>query len=101
MNVTEMIAIEIPSIILKVNGSPNIRVPTRIAVIGSNTPRTEAFVAPILRVATANVAVEMIVGSIARPIRLSQSDVAHIPERIGVPDRMTFIRNTNTPVDNA
>lgn len=44
---------------------PNISVPTRIAVIGSNTPSTEALVAPIFRVAIANVAVETMVGNIA------------------------------------
>ena len=44
-----------------VSGSPNIIVPTRIAVIGSNTPSTDAFVAPILRVAIASVAVETII----------------------------------------
>ena len=56
-----------PITMFEVKGSPNISVPTRMAVIGSNTPSTEAFVAPILRVAMASVAVETIVGSSANP----------------------------------
>ena len=51
-----------PQTIAGVSGSPKAIVPTRIAVIGSNTPNTDAFVAPILRVATASVPVEIIVG---------------------------------------
>ncbi len=70
INVTATIAIKIPTTIFVVNASPKTRVPTRIAVIGSNTPSTEAFVAPMLRVAMANVAVDIIVGKIAKPIRL-------------------------------
>ncbi len=49
-----------PTTIFVVNASPKTRVPTRIAVIGSNTPSMEAFVAPMLRVAMANVAVDII-----------------------------------------
>ena len=55
---TEMV---MPTTIFVVRGSPNISVPTRIAVIGSKTPNTDAFVAPILRVATASVAVDTMV----------------------------------------
>ena len=47
-----------PMMTLVVTGSPNAIAPTRMAVTGSNTPRTEALVAPISLVATASVAVE-------------------------------------------
>ena len=70
---TETIAMPIPIMIFVVRGSEKINVPTSIAVIGSKTPNTEAFVAPILRVATASVAVEIIVGKIANPMMFSQS----------------------------
>ena len=56
-------AMPIPKRMFVVKGSPNISVPIRIAVIGSNTPNTEALAAPIFRVAMANVAVETIVGN--------------------------------------
>ena len=87
MNVTDIMAMVMPMIILDVKGSPNTRVPTSMAVIGSKTPRTDAFVAPILRVATASVAVEIIVGRIASPIRFIQSAPVVIHEVIGVPDK--------------
>ena len=79
MNVTAAMDISIPIRILLVNGSPNTSVPTIIAVIGSNTPNTDALVAPILRVDTARVAVDMMVGKIASPIRFSQSILVSIP----------------------
>ena len=63
-------AITMPRTMLVVRASPKTSVPTRIAVIGSNTPSTDALVAPILRVAIANVAVDIIVGKIAKPTRL-------------------------------
>ena len=69
MNVTATMATEIPIMILVVSGSPNTSVPTTIAVIGSNTPSTEALVAPMLRDAMARVAVETMVGSKASPKR--------------------------------
>ena len=47
---------QMPTMMFVVSGSANIIVPTKIAVIGSNTPSTDAFVAPILRVAIARVA---------------------------------------------
>ena len=40
-------AMPMPRTIFVVKGSPNISVPTRMAVIGSKTPSTEAFVAPL------------------------------------------------------
>ena len=66
-----MAAIEIiiPTIMPVVSGSLNTSVPISIAVIGSKTPRTDALVAPIFRVATAKVAVDTMVGSRARPMR--------------------------------
>ena len=70
-----------------VKGSPNISVPIRIAVIGSNTPNTEALVAPIFRVAMANVAVETMVGKRAKPAKFSQSPPVVIPAEIGASDK--------------
>ena len=66
MNVTDTMAMVMPMTILDVKGSPNTRVPTRMAVTGSKTPNTDAFVAPILRVATASVAVEIIAAETCR-----------------------------------
>ena len=65
MNVTAAMEMPMPIIMLAVSGSPNISVPTRMAVMGSNTPSTDALVAPMLREATASVAVDTIVGSTA------------------------------------
>lgn len=65
--------IEIPIIILVVIGSPNITAPMRIAVIGSNTPNTDAFVGPIFLDAIAKVAVETIVGRTASPTRYNKA----------------------------
>ena len=78
MNVTAAVAIAIPTTIFGVRASPNTSVPTRMAVIGSNTPRTDALVAPILRVATASVAVDTIVGNNASPTRYSNDMVTYI-----------------------
>ena len=82
-----------PRTMLEVKGSPKISVPTRIAVIGSKTPSTEAFVAPILRVAMASVAVEMIVGSSANPTKLSQSPLVVMPAVIAVSEKAIFPKN--------
>lgn len=79
IRVTATIAMLIPTIILIVNGSPNISVPTSIAVIGSNTPNTDAFVAPMLRVANASVAVDTMVGKMANPSRLNHDPAPSIP----------------------
>lgn len=70
MNVTATMAMEIPTMIFVVSGSPNISVPTTMAVMGSKTPRTDALVAPIFREAMARVAVETMVGNRASPTRL-------------------------------
>lgn len=50
-------------------GSPIASTPTIIAVTGSLTPKTEAFVGPINRVAHASAAIETIVGTTASPKR--------------------------------
>ena len=65
IDIIKVTAMTMPITMFEVNGSPKISVPTRIAAIGSNTPSTEALVAPIFRVAIANVAVETMVGNIA------------------------------------
>lgn len=90
-------AMVMPTMMLSVRASPKTRVPTRMAVMGSNTPKTEAFVAPILRVATASVAVDTMVGRRARPTRLSQSRRVVMPARMSVPDRPMRERNTTAP----
>ena len=59
----------IPTTTFTVMLSPKASAPTRIAVTGSKTPRTEALVAPMIRVAMARVAVDTIVGRTARPAR--------------------------------
>ena len=68
-------AMPMPRIMFVVKGSPNISVPTRMAVIGSNTPSTEAFVAPILRVAMASIAVDTTVGNRANPTKQTSQKV--------------------------
>ena len=95
---TEMV---MPTTIFVVRGSPNISVPTRIAVIGSKTPSTEAFVAPILRVAIARVAVETIVGSSAKPTKFSQSPHEVMPAVIAVSDKVILPKNTTAPTVRA
>ena len=57
MNITAAIEIKMPTMMFVVIGSPKTNAPIRIAVIGSNTPRTEALVAPMFLVATTSVAV--------------------------------------------
>ena len=80
-------AMPMPRRMFVVKGSPNISVPIRIAVIGSNTPSTEALVAPIFRVAMANVAVETMVGNSAKPTKFSQSFPVVIPAEIAVSEK--------------
>ena len=88
MKVTAAMAMAMPVMMPAVRGSPNISEPTRIAVIGSKTPSTEAFVAPMLRVATASDAVETMVGRRASPMMLSQAASPSIPAVTGVPEVM-------------
>ena len=91
----------IPTMMFAVSGSPNISVPTSMAVMGSNTPKTEALVAPILRVAIASVAVDTMVGSSAKPAKLSQSVLVEIPSVMAVSESSTFPRNTKQPTVRA
>ena len=97
INVTAIMAMPIPVMMFVVSGSPNIRVPTRIAVIGSNTPKTDALVAPIFLVAMASVAVDTMVGNNASPTRLSQSEQLEMPDTISVWEKAILPRKTNAP----
>lgn len=101
MNVTATMAMEMPTMMLVVSGSPNISVPTMMAVMGSNTPSTEALVAPMLREAMARVAVETMVGSRASPTRLSQSAPVVIPAVIAVSELRIFPIKTIAPTMSA
>ena len=95
---TEMV---MPTTIFVVRGSPNISVPTRIAVIGSKTPNTDAFVAPILRVATARVAVDTMVGNSAIPKRLSQARPLSRPVRGSISEKIILPRKIIAPTSRA
>ena len=101
INVMAVIASRIPMIIFVVRVSPKTIVPTRMAVIGSNTPKTEALVAPIFRVAIANVAVETIVGSKARPIRFNHAPFPSMPVVIGASESVIFIKKITAPTVRA
>ena len=90
-------AIRIPVTILVVSVSPNAIVPTRMAVMGSNTPSTEAFVAPMLRVAMASVAVETMVGNRASPKRFIHAPHPSIPVVMGVGDMQIFVKKMMAP----
>ena len=92
INITATIEIVIPIIMLLVSGSPNTKVPTRIAVIGSKTSKTEALVAPIFLVATASVAVDIIVGKMARQTKLTQSSPVSMPVIMSAPEIMSFTK---------
>ena len=101
INVTAIIAMLMPMMIFVVSGSPSISVPTSMAVIGSNTPNTDAFVAPMLRVAMANVAVDTMVGSIANPIMLSQALQLSSPAVMGVDEKIILPKKTMAPTNSA
>ena len=101
INVTATMAMQMPTMMLVVRGSPNINVPTKMAVIGSKTPSTEAFVAPILRVAMASVAVETMVGSSAKPTKLSQAAPPSIPAVIVVSENRIIPKKTVAPTVRA
>ena len=101
MKVTAMMAIRMPIMMLGVSASPNTSVPTNIAVMGSKTPNTDAFVAPMLRVAMARVAVDMMVGSMASPTRLPQDDRFSTPVVISPPLIIVFPRNIAVPTSSA
>lgn len=66
--------------------SPKTSVPISIAVIGSKTPSTEAFVAPIFRVEMASVAVDTTVGNSARPKMLNHPAQPSIPVVSSAPE---------------
>ena len=87
--------------IFEVSASPNTRVPTRMAVTGSKTPRTEAFVAPMFLVATARVAVDTMVGKMARPTRLIHAFAPSIPFISSVPEDRLFVKKTAAPTESA
>ena len=85
----------------EVRASPNTKVPTRIAVIGSKTPNTEALVAPIFLVAIAKVAVETIVGRIASPMRLIQAIPESSPVISSAPESEHLVKKTTVPTNRA
>ncbi len=99
MKVTAMMAIRMPIMMLEVRGSPNMRVPIRMAVMGSKTPRTEAFVAPILRLAMASEAVETMVGRRARPKRLSHAAGWSMPVVIETLENNIFAKKRMAPTE--
>ena len=68
---------------------------------GSNTPITEALVAPMLRVAIANVAVETMVGSNASHTRFIQAMAQDIPCVNAVAAVMLRTKNTAAPTERA
>ena len=94
-------AMMMPTTMFVVNASPKTSVPTRIAVIGSNTPKTDAFVAPIFRVDKANVAVETTVGRRANPIKFSQSIPLSMPVVMSESELKIFIKKTSAPAQRA
>ena len=77
--------------------SLNANAPARIAVMGSNTLNTDAFVAPILRVDIANVEVETIVGKIANPNKFSQAVLPSRPVVIVLLLKIICVRKTTEP----
>ena len=79
INSTAAMQMAMPIKILVVIGSANIRVPTKMPVSGSNTPKTAVYVGPINRVAIEMVSIEIIVGKIAKPMRFSTSDGWSMP----------------------
>ena len=97
IKVTAPIANKIPITMLVVSTSPKQTVPTRIAVIGSNTPRTEALVAPMLRVAIAKEAVETTVGNKASPTRFIQAPQPSMPVVIGASERRFVPKKIHAP----
>ena len=85
----------------EVSASPKTNVPTRIAVIGSKTPNTEAFVAPMFLVAIAKVAVDTIVGRTASPMRLIQAIPPSSPVMSSAPDIEHLVKKTTVPTSRA
>ena len=56
------------------SGSPMTTTPTAIAVMGSVTPNTDAFVGPMRRVAHASAPIDTIVGNSANPTKFPLAD---------------------------
>ena len=90
-----------PVMMFAVSASPKTTVPTRIAVNGSKTPNTEAFVAPMFLVAIAKDAVDTIVGRTARPMRLNQDITPSSPDMSSVPESEHLVKNTTVPTIRA
>ena len=101
IKVTAATEIRIPVMMFEVRASPNTKVPTRIAVIGSKTPNTEALVAPIFLVAIAKVAVETIVGRIASPMRLIHAIPESSPVISSAPESEHLVKKTTVPTNRA
>ena len=101
IKVTATIEIRIPAIMFAVSASPKTNVPTRIAVIGSKTPNTDAFVAPMFLVAIARVAVETIVGRIASPMRFIHAIPDSSPVMRSAPDIEHLVKKTTVPTSSA
>ena len=97
INTTADIDSAMPITMLVVISSLNANAPARIAVIGSNTLNTDAFVAPILRVDIARVEVETIVGRIANPNKLSQAVSPTRPAVMLLLLKIIRVRKTTDP----
>ena len=93
MKVTATNVMATPTITLTVSDSPKNMVPTAMAVTGSKTPSTDVLVAPITRVAIANVRSETNVGKIARPARFAQQNQPCTPLMNPPPLKALWIMN--------
>lgn len=91
--------IQMPAVIVDVSGSQKAKVPIRMAVIGSKTPSTAVFVAPILRVEMAIVRVEIIVGIIASPTIFPHPCHPSIPWSRFSPLKNANARNRSAPIE--
>lgn len=87
-----------PITIQRLIGSPITATPTAIAVMGSVTPKTDAFVGPINRVAQANAPVDTIVGKSANP---SKFQIAVEGGNIMAPLNSAWTKNIAPPTSNA
>ena len=101
MKVTATMEISMPMMMFEVSASPKTNVPMRMAVIGSNTPRTDALVAPMFLVAIARVAVETIVGRIASPVRLIHAIPPSNPVMSSAPESKHLVKKTMLPTNRA
>ena len=101
MKVTATMEMRMPAMMFGVSASPKMTVPTRIAVIGSKTPNTDAFVAPMFLVATARDAVETIVGRTARPMRLHDAIPQSLPAIRSAPENKHLPMKKKVPVSRA